>query len=369
MLVRVFEINEFASLAARWDCLSRGVPFRGWSWHDAWWKAFGGHRQPVIAGVLDDAGELVGVAPFYRETSTALGASLHLWGGLDAPGHYRSILSTNEHEGATADAISSWLVSCADSPQFGWNLLAFDGVAASDRAVAKLAGRLSDEHCNVLRQTSHPYWRIELPSTVDDYLSGLDDAQRQLIEAIERDYIATGRAQLHFVSSETDFEHAWRYLIDFGHAPRERTGTFALSASEQAVFFLRDVSRRWTTEGRLLLAWLELDGRTIAVEHRPSSAGVSFAYGSVIEPAIDDAEIESILPWMLLRRAIEQGRFAVDLLHSHSADAGRWNAIPRPNISLRISAPRLSAKLRQGVWLAGETMKNLFKNSFTLSGM
>ncbi len=369
MLVRIFDISEFGSLAARWDCVARGVPFRSWTWHDAWWKAFGANRQSVIAGVLDDSGELVGLAPFYRETSAALGASLHLWGGIDAPGHYRSILSTVEHEGAAADALSAWLVSCADSAQYGWNLLAFDGIAASDRAVAKLAGRLSDEHCNVLRQTSQPYWRIELPSSVEDYLASLDKAQRQVIEAVEEKYLNTGRAKVRAVTSDEDFEHAWRSLVDFGQTPREYGKTLPVFAGDQAVYFLRDLSRRWMTEGRLQMTWLEIDGRTVAVEHRPCSAGVTFAYGSVVDPLMDDPELESILPWFLLKQALEQGRFAVDLLHAHTIEASRWNAVPRPNVSLRISAPKLSAKLRQGVWLAGETMKNLFKTSFTLSGM
>src|SRR5262245_39842037 len=78
-LMHITRHDNFDSLAAdqsTWNELSQGVPFRAWEWLERWWRYYGcgddgrplaGHELMLLA-VRDEQHQLVGVAPWYRQT-------------------------------------------------------------------------------------------------------------------------------------------------------------------------------------------------------------------------------------------------------------------------------------------------------------
>jgi len=70
--IREIPEDEFLRMGSRWNDLldissSKNI-FLTWEWLSTWWKYFGGGQKVLcVLGAWDRTGELVAVAPFYRE--------------------------------------------------------------------------------------------------------------------------------------------------------------------------------------------------------------------------------------------------------------------------------------------------------------
>jgi CelD/BcsL family acetyltransferase involved in cellulose biosynthesis len=72
---------------------------------------------------------------------------------------------------------------------------------------------------------------------------------------------------------------------------------------------------------------------------------------------------------VLVRHAIDSSRKTYDLMRGDEPYKADWKAQPQATVKLRVTANRTAPHLRQGVWLAGATMKNWVKSGLTLAGM
>lgn len=77
-VVRFTTLEALAPWAEAWDRLAQAVPFRSWAWLTTWWQHYGPQpggpaRSLYVLGVFDHLERLVGLAPWYRETTAALG--------------------------------------------------------------------------------------------------------------------------------------------------------------------------------------------------------------------------------------------------------------------------------------------------------
>ncbi|MCA9268209.1 MAG: hypothetical protein KDA41_07050, partial [Planctomycetales bacterium] len=71
---RINAAAELDALAGDWDRLSGGVPFRRFAWHCSWWRRFAADRcELYVLVAANDAGEVVGIAPWFLESTVARG--------------------------------------------------------------------------------------------------------------------------------------------------------------------------------------------------------------------------------------------------------------------------------------------------------
>jgi len=86
---------------ATWDALleqtARATPFSRWTWHRAWWDAYGPEAEPRYLSCVDQAGTIRGIVPLMeRDGTTFFGATYH--------GDYATVLCAPDDLGAVAGA-------------------------------------------------------------------------------------------------------------------------------------------------------------------------------------------------------------------------------------------------------------------------
>lgn len=60
-------LADWTQAAARWNAFDASTPFQHWQWYEAWYAAFAGHAEPLIAIVSDAAtGEPAALLPLIR---------------------------------------------------------------------------------------------------------------------------------------------------------------------------------------------------------------------------------------------------------------------------------------------------------------
>lgn len=369
-----------------WDRLTRGVPFRGWAWTSHWWRHYGegrgrhgGNRSLFTLGVVDPAGSLVGIAPWHVESSVAGGRVVRFLGTGEVCSDYLSVLCAPGTEATVGAALADWLTAVhapqaalpADRGREGrardrWDLLELTGVEAEDTAVGRLAQELEGRGNTVHRRNGPNFWRIELPGRWDEYLGRLSKDHRKKVRRLVRDVVEPGRVTVHRVERLDDLDRGWEVLVDLHQRRWRSQGEPGCFASSRFAAFHRDVMVDLLRSGQLHLWWLTLDGRPIVAEYALAGDGVIYAYQSGLDPDALEHSPGRLSLILLLRKAIEQGYRAVDLLRGDEPYKAHWRAQPRPSVEIRVVPDRPGARLRHGLWRVGLGMKQWIKGGLRI---
>jgi CelD/BcsL family acetyltransferase involved in cellulose biosynthesis len=368
-VTRITTTEQFQQCAASWNCLTRGVPLRSWEWLSTWWEYYGTGLELYTLAVHDDHGTLLGLLPLFREQSATRGRVLRLLGSGEVCSDYVSVLSTNEHEDLVIDAVADWLIEACGREADRWDLLELEGISTSDAVMGKLIGTLSESGCGIHRTPGLNCWRRSLAPTWDEFYQGFSKNRRKAIRRLQKSAIDNGRAVYKQVESPEQLDDAMDMFIDLHQKRRISLGEPGCFASATFEQFIRDVSTQLFATLQLQVAWIEIGNQPVAVEYNLLDADTIYAYQGGFDPdAIGDSP-GHVLTVLSIRNAIECGRTSYDFLRGDEPYKANWKAEPQATVNLRISANRTVAHLRQGVWLAGATMKNWVKGGMTLAGM
>ncbi|HVX13763.1 MAG TPA: GNAT family N-acetyltransferase [Pirellulales bacterium] len=361
-VVWVTRWDELAGLAPYWNALARGVPFRSWAWLGGWWRYYGhaqvnGPRRLFALAVYDERQELVGLAPWYLETTRRWGEVVRFLGSGDVCSDYLSILSLPGHEDAVAVALADWL--CGDAHVSGgnvWNALLLGGVDADDAVTRCFVARMEEYGSLVYAQPGPNCWRIDLPATWDDYLAGLSKSHRKQVRRLERRLFGAGQATLRTVDEQADLDRGLEILADLHARRRGALGQRALFDDADFAGFHREVAKQLLADRVLRLAWVELDGRPVAAEYQVAGSHAVYAYQSGIDPAALNFEPGRLAMMATLRLVIEDGFRSFDLLRGDEPYKAHWRARPRPSVQFNILPGRGADWLKDRAWIAGWQM-------------
>ncbi len=364
---RFTTLSEMASYADDWDRLAAGVPFRGWTWLSHWWRHYGPQNEAESSRtclatfcVFDDANALVGVAPWYLDCSALGGRVLRQLGSGEVCSDYLSVLCQPGREEAVLGALADALVENLqndDPNSLRWDLLELDGVDAEDRAASILVDHLAVLGCSVHRRPRWNCWRLELPTDWNAYYSSLGKHMRRDARRLERELDA-GRAVLQTAARLDELPRAMDIFIDLHQRRWTSLGEKGCFASRRFLDFHRDVAPELLRRGQLQLDWLELEGKPVAAEYHMAGGGVLYLYQSGVDPDALEHKPGSLINLMIIRRAIEQGYRAYDLLRGDELYKARFGAQPHPTVELRVVPPLTSARLRHNLWLVGSNVKH-----------
>jgi CelD/BcsL family acetyltransferase involved in cellulose biosynthesis len=372
MRIRRFAtLDELAPYAEDWERLAAGVPFCSstWLWH--WWRHYGPQSdgdQPrtclAVLGVFDDAGSLMGIAPWYVDRSVVHGRVLRPLGSGEVCSDYLSVLCHPAMKEAVVEALADYLVQSAldnDPNALRWDLLELDGVDAEDRVMAGLLGALALTGCTIHRRPCVSCWRLELPTDWDCYLASLGKGQRRTVRRLERDIVHTDRVVLHTPTRLEELLPAMDILVDLHQRRRQMLGEKGCFASAPFLGFYRDVVPELLRLGQVQLYWLELDGKPAAAEYHLAGDGILYVYQAGVNPDLMEHQPGNVINLMILRQAIERGYRAYDFLRGDEVYKARFGAQPRPTVGWRVVPPCATAQLRHNLWLAGNNVKQWIK--------
>jgi len=383
-LQRITTADDLAALANDWNALAADVPFRRWDWLETWWRHYrpdaarrhGNELCAVFVYALDRDGSLVGVAPWHVERSATQGRVVRFLGSGPVCSEYLSVLVAPGHESAVACTLAECLtgneLSLADwltgERSDGWDLVELTGVDPAEPTVKLLLRNLAERGASIYHRAGEPCWRLDLPDTWDDYLAMLSKSHRKQVRRLERQKLDTGHATVRLVSNHDELSFALDALIDMQNRRRAARGEPTPFADPRYVGFLREASARMLDAGKLRMHWLEMDGRPIAVEHHLAGGTVLYAYQGAIELDALAEEPGRIITLSVIKQAIVDGYRTFDFLRGNEPYKLHWRATPRATVDIRIVPRNVTAQVRHGARVAGESMKQWIKSGLKLTG-
>lgn len=362
-VTRVASVAELAKFESQWNALAGAAPFLRWEWLEPWWRHYGVRRASARGDcelatlvVQDDAGEVVGIAPWYLSNSPSQRRVLQFLGSGEVCSDYQSVLCHPGSEAAVAVALADWMTG-AEGTGVAWDALLLSGVAADDAVIGQLTAELARRGCLAEQRPGLNCWRLPLPATWAEYEAQLSKSHRKQIRRLLKRWADGQRVRVHRVEHVDELPRATAILQHLHQRRQQAKGEAGCFSSPDFTAFHRDAMLRLLRTRELWLQWLELDGRPVAVDYAIATGGVVYCYQGGLDPDAIDEEPGRLGVLALLQRAMEEGFQAVDFLRGDEPYKAHFRAQPVACVEHRVVANRTSARLRHRVWQAGQGLK------------
>lgn len=367
---RITNLDELAGTSGDWNRLAAGIPFRSWEWLGTWWRHYepalkaAGRRVELYVLAVTEGDELVAIAPWYMDRSLRSGNVIRFLGSGEVCSDYLSVLCQPSRQTEVAEALADWLNRSShrtlrDGDR--WDLIELACVDVCEAMPRLLGEKLTERGAHVQSREADHTWRIELPSTFDEYLNLLSKSHRKQLRQFQRRFFDTNRAVLRTVRELDQLETGWQILTDLHQRRLESLGKPGSFKSEAFRQFHREASECLFSAGLLQLHWLEFEGRAIAAEYHLSGQEILFAYQGGIDPDALEHEPGRLITLATLHRALEAGYRGFDFCRGDEPYKQHWRASARSNCSWRIVANRSSSRLRNHLWTAGQSARQWAK--------
>ncbi len=348
--------DDVECLADEWNALAGDAPFRSHEWLVTWWRHFGvGRRELFVVTLRDPQQRLIGLAPWYLDRLPRRGRVIRFLGSDAACSEYLTVLCAQGYERAVPTQLALWLTG---SVAHDWDLLEFTSVPQNDAALRLLVSRLAGAGHQTHERSGASCWRSELPADWETFLANLSSRRRQKTRTLLRRSIDDGRIQLGMVTNSAELDRVFPQLVDLHQRRRHSLGQEGCFASRQFTDFQLDVSHRLLLSRRLRMLWLEMAGRTIAVQYGLVGGGTVYYYQGGIDPDAADEQPGSLCVIASLRKAIEEGYRVFDFLRGDEAYKASWNTLPVPLVELRVAGRGPVARLRHLGWRVMQKLRD-----------
>ena len=293
-----------------WDRLALSHPFpsvyMSWAWHEAWFHESSDEERSSAFVLTDLAADRPGgpgiILPLSGRTSRfhRLAARALEWSAADVgtADHLDLLCDPDLDYGALADALD----------RRPWHLLRLANVTEGLTRIEPLLRALEQRgHSTAVE----PLWacaQIHLPSTWEEYLSGLSSSRRYRIRKDERDLRARHEVAIRDFGAN-NLEEGWSHFVRLHHQ-RWDDGGVLRDVRLAAVYrrFLRNLS----DQGGLGFLGLEIDGEIAAVDFWAEFGGVMFGIQSGRDPRWDRSSVGRVLRGIALQEVISRGLTVAD---------------------------------------------------------
>lgn len=337
--------EQLEPLAADWQRLAGPHPFRGWSWAAAWWQAFGGGKRLAVRVVRDEAGAVVGIAPFYEVQSASQGRVLRLLGDDLACGDNLSLLIDPAHTEEVIAALASSLITDRDAGR--WDQILLEGVTACDVNIRALTDALQAQGSRCDKFADQSRWSVTLGTSYDEWTNRLGDS--------------TKRKARTFPNKRCDPKNSWTVrqpksleecrelyqqvvrLHDLRWQGAEHGGSFAKPGFGE---FLSAAVERWFADGVLHLVVLEQGGVPAAGAINTIAGDKLKVYLLGRDPQFDRLQAGWMLSFTLIENAFAAGCTEVDFLRGDEPYKQHLRAEPIPQVRIKITGRGLVNQVR-----------------------
>lgn len=346
--------DRIESLAPEWERLAQRVtvsPFLWAGWVDAWWQAFGRGRLQILAAYED--GHLTGVLPLLRTR-----------GALNSPTNYHTPLfgflasnrSATEHLAGTLFAQGAQRIDLA--------LLPSEDCSVPVTGAAARAARY-----RVLTETRQVAPYVDTQGTWENYESRLRRKFRGELRRRRRRLEEQGDLSLE-VRDGTD---RLDQLLDEGFRIegsgwKEARGTSIISHPTTRGFYTQVA--RWAAErGWLRLAFLRLNGQTLAFDFCLECNGTHYLLKTGYDPAYSKFAPGMIIRYLMLSRAFSTGISTYDFLGADYGWKREWSGVQQEQVSLHMFAPTVLGSFNRASFVHGRpAARRVREGAYSLFG-
>ena len=361
----VDELETLNDLELQWSRLADDLPFCHPGWMLPWWNVYGQlpDRKLFVVCVSSDDGELVGLAPWYRQRASIGGCIVKFLGSGEVCSDYLTVLSAPGQESAVAQQLAAWLAD-ASGRQNDWGQLQFESVP--EFGVDVLTGlieELESQKIGTCNTPSDSCWRIQLPSNMDAYLQTLSRRQRYQIRRGYRREIESGNVTVDIATSPEQLLDCWPTLVDLHQRRREALGEPGCFACANFTKFLHNATLKLGESGKAAIFVLKEDQRPLAVEHQLIGSKTVYAYQSGLDPDRMDIAPGKLANYVTIQSAIYQKKTQFDFLRGDEPYKSLWRAQPIPCKDIRVISNRMSAQVKHQIWAKSQQLKGWMKGT------
>lgn len=309
---------DFMALQADWDRLVDRMevpsPFLSWDWSRTWWESFSGRSQMRLA-VLREAGEVVGIAPFYWARYGPVRV-LVPFGWPDRLTEQMEPILPGPGRHSLQQVLSEWLLSEH----------AIGLAPGLDRPAAQLFGE------RALRDEVYFDWR-NLPPSWDELLDGLHRSMRGNIRYYPR-LLERGGHQVAFrVADDVGAVRGALPTLFALHTARANAPTGERHRDRLADPLRREFLHRLAAvlpgQGAMKIGILQVDGANVASQLWFERNGTIFLHYSGYEPEWSRFSVAMVVTSEIIRLGVERGMRRVEFLRGSKQFKTRWNTEQR----------------------------------------
>ncbi len=343
----VHSVSELAPYLDGWRTLASGRPMRSPEWLLGWWKIYAspGDKLNIIL-VVEPGGALVGLAPLYLQNGGTC-ATFRVLGARDNCTHHTDWLSAAGWESRVGGEVALFLLRCRQD----WKRLLFEAVDADADALHATVAHLTENGCLGHRRPINSCWKISLPATWDDYLLMLSRSLRKRCRKLQRQFFDSGKIRIRQVEEEADLREGFQTLLEL-HADRWGSAGQPLGVFSDPKFrkFHELISKGLLAQSKLRLAWLEYEGKPIAIEYQFFDEETVYAYQAGLDLSMDKCSPGKLSMMAAIQFAIAKGCKSYDLLGGDEPYKANWRAAPVARHDLRVWNAGIRAHLEWAGW-------------------
>ena len=302
---------------------------------------------------------MVGIAPWFSAEQGGQRVIRFLGSGQVCTDHL-TILATPEYENAVVSALAEWLLNAGTRTDDRWDRIELECVSADDLRIRNLTRRLTDGGCRVASRDDIARWQIDLPDTWDEFIARFSKNRRKRLRRYERT-CQSEQLRLRSICDQACLSDELDTLVDL-HLKR-RTELEGTSCFESRAFveFLREVTPLLLDAGLLQLSVLEDTNRPLAIEYTLVGQEAIYLFQSGFDPDVAHLSPGNLVTVLLIQQSIATGRRRFDFLRGDETYKATWGAQRQRTVQIRIAANRMLPRVRQHMWLAGRSVKDLMK--------
>jgi hypothetical protein len=310
----------------------------------------------MVAAARDQAGTLVGLAPFYRDKLRLLGVMpvncLRVLGDSQSGAEYADMILRTGVQDAAAGAMLRTLTAAG-----GWDCIWLPNVASWTGSEVRISRACRAAGLKVHRR-DRDFGSRDLPSTYDEVLQSLSSNMRSTLRRQGEKMLAADGCEIVFCERADQLPEMLEALFTLNHQRWQsvgQVGTFVRRTSMRK--FYETFATEALDHGWLRLAGMKMGGRYVAVQFGYAYGGVFHQLQEGFEPAIAGAG--NALRIAVVRRCIEEGLAAYDFLGGYSEHKRRWGAQERVGCDLFIGARSAIGRLlfQKQVWPTGRYLR------------
>jgi len=344
---RVRRESELEPFCEAWRQLAGEVPTRSPQWLLVWWRYYRqeGDELCVLLFFQPD-GTLVGLAPLYLAAAGG-SKSVCLLGSGDASTNHTTWSCAPGWEERVGVAVAGFLMAAGAQ----WQRIWLESADVGDPALNATVHELARHGYLVCSTPRHNTWQIALPPGWEEYLKLLSKIHRKRCRKWQQ-LLDSGRVVIHQVRDAAEFPRGFEILLQLHGArwgePGRPQGCFSDPRFRE---FHQAAAGELLRQGQLLLVWLELDGRPIAVEYQFADRTTAYSYQAGMDPSIEEFSPGNLSILAAIRDAIAQGRSSFDLSRGDQPYKSTWRATPTPCRDIRIWPGGSAGRLEHAGWV------------------
>ncbi len=313
----------FDALRAEWSELLTHVHhnriFLTWEWQSTWWSAYHPGELWVLT-IRNDAGQLVGLAPWFIENRVKTGRTIRSVGCVDVTDYLEAIVH-RDYEEAVIETLATYILENRSHYDF----IDLCNIPEGSPVLKYLPQLLRESGLSVEIKPQEVCPVIELPAEWDAYLESLDKKQRHEIRRKLR-RSEESAANWYVVGPEHDLSAETDAFLRLMTSASEDKAEFL--ANPKNVTFFKQLTPLLMERGWLQIAFLTVDGRK-------SAAYMNFLYNNEVQIYNSGLDIEAanglsagiVLLARLIQYAIEHGYKRFDFLRGNEEYKYRMGAV------------------------------------------